>query len=305
MDQQKLYLCIGMGLLLLLAAVLFVRILQYKRQMRIFAKKLSRRVREQVNQEIHVDYFDRDIKALARMLNAYSDQIKKENVLLEQEKRRLKNVVAGISHDFRTPLTAAKGYLQLLEKSEKIAGKEREYARIAIAKIEYLKVLSDAFFEVSSLTAKDEEASMEQVDIVRLMQSLTLEQYDWMKDTKIRIDVHIPDVTVWITSNEAMLHRIIGNFFSNARKYAVSWICVSTVCEEGEVCITIENDVEASEEIKVEHVFEAFYRGASRQKEGAGLGLTVAKTLAQKLGHEIGAECVEGEFRIWLRIKAG
>lgn len=49
-----------------------------------------------------------------------------------------------------------------------------------------------------------------------------------------------------------------------------------------------------------EYGADAFYRGVSRQKEGAGLGLTVAKTLADKLGHEIGAECEAGTFRIWL-----
>lgn len=302
MNQQEIYMSIGMGLLLFLAAVLFVRILQYKRQMRVFAKKLERRVKEHVNQEIHVEYFDRDIRALAQMLNAYSDQIKKENLSLEQEKKRLKNVVAGISHDFRTPLTAAKGYLQLLEKSVHVTGKEREYVEFAIAKIEYLKVLSDAFFEVSSITAKEEEVSREPVDIVRLMQNLTLEQYDWMKDTDITLKASLPEYAACAATNLAMMNRIIGNFFSNARKYAATWIGVTVTQTEEEIRITMENDVEAPDEIDTAHVFDAFYRGASRQKEGAGLGLTVAKTLAEKLGHEIGAECEEGTFRIWLRI---
>ncbi len=113
--MDKWYIAIS-GLLLLLAAVLFIRLVQYKRQMRIFAAKLQKRLHGGVDQEIHVEYFDRDIVALAKALNDYSDQIKERNRALEHDRTRLKNVIAGISHDFRTPLTAVKGYLQLMKK---------------------------------------------------------------------------------------------------------------------------------------------------------------------------------------------
>ena len=143
------------------------------------------------------------------------------------------------------------------------------------------------------------------MDIVRLMQNLTLKQYGWMKDTDITLKVSLPEYAACAATNRAMMNRIIGNFFSNARKYAATWISVTMTQMEEEIRITMENDVEAPDEIDTAHVFDAFYRGASRQKEGAGLGLTVSKTLADKLGHEIGAECEEGTFRIWLRIKVG
>ena len=68
--MDKWYIIIS-GLLLLLAAVLFIRLIQYKRQMRIFAAKLQKRLHGGVDQEIHVEYFDRDIVALAKALNDY------------------------------------------------------------------------------------------------------------------------------------------------------------------------------------------------------------------------------------------
>ena len=84
---HKWYIIIS-GLLLLLAAVLFIRLIQYKRQMRIFAAKLQKRLHGGVDQEIHVEYFDRDIVALAKALNDYSDQIKERNRALEQDRTR-------------------------------------------------------------------------------------------------------------------------------------------------------------------------------------------------------------------------
>ena len=92
--------------------------MQYKRQMRIFADKLKARLDGGVDQDIHVEYFDRDILRLANALNDYSYQIKEKNLAVEKDRARLKNVIAGISHDFRTPLTAAKGYMQLMKRAD-------------------------------------------------------------------------------------------------------------------------------------------------------------------------------------------
>lgn len=69
------------------------------------------------------------------------------------------------------------------------------------------------------------------------------------------------------------------------------------------VSITFTNDIEADNEIDIDHVFDAFYRGNSRQKEGAGLGLYVVKCLADKLGYTVVAEVRDKQFSVMLRIK--
>lgn len=168
--MDKWYIVIS-GLLLLLAAVLFIRLIQYKRQMRIFAAKLQKRLHGGVDQEIHVEYFDRDIVALAKALNDYSVQ-----------------------------------------------------------------------------------------------------------------------------SNEEVLNRIFTNFFSNARKYADTRISVCLEQDTDGVSIAFTNDIEADNEIDIDHVFDAFYRGNSRREEGAGLGLYVVKCLADKLGHVVSAEVKDKQF---------
>lgn len=299
--MYKWYIVIS-GLLLLLAAVLFIRLIQYKRQMRIFADKLQKRLHGGVDQEIHVEYFDRDIVALAKALNDYSDQIKERNRALEQDRTRLKNVIAGISHDFRTPLTAAKGYLQLMKKGGRIDDRDMEYLDIAIAKTEYLRVLSDAFFEVSYAEARDESVDIRNIDVARILTALVLEQYEWIQKSGIQATFDIPESAVWVQSNEEVLNRIFTNFFSNARKYVDTRISVCLKQDADGVSITFMNDIEADNEIDINHVFDAFYRGNSRQKEGAGLGLYVVKCLADKLGHIVSAEVKDKQFSIVLRV---
>ena len=95
---------------------------------------------------------------------------------------------------------------------------------------------------------------------------------------------------------------IFTNFFSNARKYADTRISVCLQQDADGVSITFTNDIEADNEIDIDHVFDAFYRGNSRREEGAGLGLYVVKCLADKLGHVVSAEVKDKQFSIVLRV---
>lgn len=297
---MDIYYKIVIGLLLIIVAVFFIRVMQYKRQMRIFADKLKARLDGGVDQDIHVEYFDRDILRLANALNDYSDQIKEKNLAVEKDRARLKSVIAGISHDFRTPLTAAKGYMQLMKKGGHVIGKDQEYLDIALAKTDYLRVLSDAFFEVSSAEAKDDEIETADVDVAALLTSQAFEQYDWVKESGVNVTFDIPEQSVTVRSNETMLSRIFANFFSNARKYAKSRMAVRLVCEDGRVEVIFENDIDLDDEIDVDTIFDAFCRGKSRQKEGAGLGLYIVRCLADKLGHEVSAEVAGEVFTIYI-----
>ena len=123
MKNQIVILYIIMGLLLVLVAILFVRVFQYKKQMKLFAKRIRQRKEEDMNQSVTVEYFDKDVVDLAIALQEYTDMVKSKTKLIEAERRQLKNVIAGISHDFRTPLTSAKGYMQLIKKAENLMGK--------------------------------------------------------------------------------------------------------------------------------------------------------------------------------------
>lgn len=292
------------GLLLLLAAILFGRLCQFKRQMRLFTKRVRRRKEQDMEQIVTVEYFDRDIEELAVALNEYTDMLKEKLNGLEGDRRHLKNVIAGISHDFRTPLTSAKGYMQLIQKSGLLDEKNREYLDIAIGKADYLKVLSDAFFEVSAMEAR-EDVELECVNLTKLLSELCLSQYQWVQARGVRTEFDIPEQDITVLSNTMMLNRILSNFFSNARKYSVSYLKV-TLAGEGEgTLICVENDTEPGWNTDITRIFEAFYRDASRHREGAGLGLYVVKCLSGRLGHRVWAEAGENSFRVYLQFEGG
>lgn len=300
--NQTLIFIILCGLLLLVAAVLFVRIFQYKKQLQSFTARLTERKAADMNQPVTVDYFDKDVLALADALNEYTDLIKQQIANLEGDRRQLKQVIAGISHDFRTPLTAAKGYMQMIEKSGQLDAKNSEYMQIAIEKTNYLKELSDTFFEVSAIEANTEPVQIEEVHLTNLLSELIMGQYEWIQERNLDTDFQIPEKDIIIQSNDQLLSRIMENLFSNAKKYAVSKLQLSLVQSDTGIVITMSNDMEVSEDFDISRVFEAFYRETARHSEGTGLGLYIVKCLADKLGMTVSADAQNTMFIMQLHL---
>lgn len=298
---------IGMSALVVIltaaAAMLLLRMHQYKRQIRSFTGAAMKRTSMDFDQPVSVDYFDKDIVGLAEALNVYTDRQKELERRYERDKRQLKNVIAGISHDFRTPLTAAKGYLQMIEKSAALDGKEKEYLEIAMEKIAYLKRLSDEFFEISSLEAREETPETAGLNVGNFLSECILLQYGWIEERGIRTDFRLPESDVFLETNAHDLMRMMENLFSNARKYAKSYVGVKTAQDEDALVILVENDLEGMEAPDTDRIFEPFYRDSARSSEGSGLGLYIVACLAKRLGIETDAECVDGIFRIRLRVR--
>jgi signal transduction histidine kinase len=284
--------------LFVLFFVFFLKYIILKRQIKSFGRQVESRKDVEYGSPIKVDNFDRDIVDLAVKLNEHTDIQRILDVEYKRSREQLNNVISGISHDFRTPLTAALGYLQMIEKSGELTEKNAEYLEIALQKNAYLKELSDEFFELSKLENGQENVALESINLSNLISDFVMEQYGWMQEREITPDFEISDGIV-IESNLNYVMRITENLFSNAQKYTLKNLGVSVSKNESRVVFSVFNDTEESMEIDITRVFEPFYKPVSRNKSGSGLGLYVVKCLSDKLGIEAKAEFDKnGFFRI-------
>lgn len=284
--------------LLVFSVVLAVKYISLKRQIRSFGRQVEQRKNINYSSPVKVDFFDKDIVALAVKLNEHTDIQRSLDVEYKRSKEQLNNVISGISHDFRTPLTASLGYLQMIEKSGGLTGKNAEYLEIALQKNTYLKELSDEFFELSKIENGHEEMTVESVNLSNLISDLVMEQYNWMQERNISPDFHIADGIV-INSNRRYIMRIVENLLSNAEKYTFTRLGISLSEDNGKIILSAFNDTENGTEIDINRVFEPFYKPSSRNKNGSGLGLYVVKCLAEKLFADVFAEFDNsGDFRI-------
>lgn len=290
---------IGLGILVLLLIILAVRFFQYKMQIRKFTEAVTERVKTEYEKPVTVDYFDRDILALANALNEYTDLQKEHFLEYEENRRNLNNIIAGISHDFRTPLTAAKGYLQMIEKGEALSQEQEEYLEIALKKVDDLKQLSDDFFVFSKMQTNEAETEqVVEINVNNLLAEALLEQYEWIEKRGLRTEFEISEKDIIITADIHDMKRIFDNLFSNAKKYAVSDLKVVLTEENGEFLFEMQNDFNEGENLDVKRIFEPFYRGVARQQEGSGLGLYVVKQLAERIGCKVAAESEHGIFAV-------
>lgn len=276
------FLLTSIVILLIIVFLLFFHLISLKKHIQRFAQELNKLVEFDYNQLLKVDTFNKDLVNLANSLNvlaAHQNDLKKKYF---DDKKELTNVIAGISHDFRTPLTSAKGYLQLLRKKSSFDDNEKEYLDIVNNKIDYLKLLSDDFFEISTLKAKD-EIELKSVNLSNIIAEVILSQNDWIEKNDIKTQINIPDNTITIISDEHNLSRILVNIFSNAKKYTKSWLKITLTKNLDCVLLSISNDVYKGISIDEEKIFEPFYRDNARSMEGSGLGLYIVKCLSNKL----------------------
>ncbi len=287
-------------ILALMVMILIGQVKMNKKQIESFTNQLHEIRMENQNTLISVDSFSREYVELSKELQQYVDDEKRLIEKAEEDRQSVSMMVAGISHDFRTPLTAATGYLQMAQQSGKLPKEEAEYVDTALRKMKYLRELSDEFFTLS-LIDKPEEDEESTVSLKRILEDVTLGQYEWIEKRGLEFSSGISEDPCEICASEVDIIRLLENIYSNARKYAKSYLHVElTKPEVGKMVLSVSNDTDIIKSEDVDSVFKPFHRVASGEAEGSGLGLYIAKKITEKYGGEITAELDENIFSIYI-----
>lgn len=290
-------------ILFAVSAVLAVKLLRQRRQLRLFMQQLKEIREEKQNRLIRIDQFDKDTVELAKELQAY---VEEEQALLKiagEERQAVQTMVAGISHDFRTPLTAAGGYMQMIEQDKGLSERSREYLEKAIVKTTYLKELSDEFFALSLVESKGKEEAVK-LSVKKLLEEVTLSQYEWIEAAGIEFSADITDDSCEIFASEVDVLRMLENLYSNARKYTKSRIHVRLVkTDDKGFELGMSNDSDRLGAADIEDIFKPFHRSSTGDTPGSGLGLYVVKRIVEKYDGSIKAELnKDGDFAIKINL---
>ena len=281
--------------LLVILRILLWKYVSLKRNIRHFSQELEKLKGSDYKQPVKVTDFDRDLVELAVKVNEHTDIQRQLGVEYEERQKQLGTVISGISHDFRTPLTASLGYLQMIEKSGELSDKNAEYLGIAMQKNRYLKELSDEFFELTKVENGKEELNLEEVNLSNLITETVLEQHSWIAERNIKTDFDIDDGII-IHTDLHCLTRILNNLMSNAQKYTADSFGVKLKQDNDRVVLCVSNTIADSAALHIDRVFEPFYRMDARTAGGSGLGLYVVKLLCDRLGWSVKAELNDNVF---------
>lgn len=212
-------------------------------------------------------------------------------------------LISNVSHDLKTPLTSIINYVDLLKNKDLTQGQKEEYVSILDQKSQRLKVLIEDLFEASKAASGNIELVSEKIDLIALLKQTLGELAEKISTSGLQFKVNLPEEKVICELDGRRTYRIFENLMGNILKYAAphSRVYIDCILEE-EVSITFRNISAYEMNFTAEEIMERFKRGdESRNTEGSGLGLSIAKNLTELQGGKFEVY-VDGDlFKVTLR----
>ncbi len=244
--------------------------------------------------------FTGDYADLAEKINDIGDGLHnavEENLKSERLKTEL---ITNVSHDIKTPLTSIINYINLIKMEGIENEKVENYIGILERKSQRLKQLTEDLVEVSRITSGSITLDMQPINMVELICQTGGEFNEIFEDLGLTVITRLPNEPVMILADGNRIWRIVQNLYNNVAKYALKDTRVYVELKEkegyGHFCI---KDISAQEIKKMpQDLSERFVQGdESRGTEGSGLGLSIAKNLANLMGGTFEIE-LEGDLFI-------
>ena len=278
-------------ILIIIAVIGIYFVFRYVSLLYAFRKmtKEMQEIREDLtqNQMLHLPVPNRHLAKVMSEVNSTLEEIQKERQKYEKREKEFQKQIENISHDLRTPLTVILGYLKFVKNKKYLTQDEelKETLEIIEHKAETMKSLVTQFYEFSRLNAGDYKLKLDNVDISRILRESLVGNYQFLEQSNLKVDIDIPEHPIWVIGEEAGLERIFLNLMQNAGRYADTCLNIMVKEEEEKVTISFTNDTTRLSEEEASHLFDRFYmQDSSRNQEGTGLGLTVAKSLTEEMG---------------------
>ncbi len=241
------------------------------------------------------------IAELAEAINGELDRAMQAHVAGMRAQRDFQRDLSALSHDIRTPLTGAKGYLQLAaDETDPELGRRRIDA--AVERIDRTSELLDALFSYTKASDPDLALDIEPVDLREVVEQCLLGHYPDFERLEWEPVVSGADAPHVVEADRQALERIVENLVSNALRYGTGAPELRIGATPEEPALTISNPIDQPGEIDAEHLFDRFYRADSaRQGGGSGLGLATSAKLAEAMGMSLEARVDGGRLSIELR----
>ncbi|KKR79499.1 MAG: Two-component sensor histidine kinase [Candidatus Daviesbacteria bacterium GW2011_GWA1_41_61] len=218
---------------------------------------------------------------------AQMEALSREQKLINKEKDE---IIAVVSHEFRTPLSAIKGYLDLLVKEtiRLLSEEQRGYLKKMQVNAARLQVIIENTLNVSIYESGTMSLFLQPVDFEKLVVDVVNNTLQFeAEDKKIYLKMDLPQIRLpLISADPQRLKDVVINLVENAIKYTEQGGVTVSLLQDGEWVVMVVADTGKGIDPKdLPNLFQKFYRGGdykNRTIQGAGLGLYITKKLVEK-----------------------
>ncbi len=234
--------------------------------------------------KINTDYMILDFKEFAEKLNCINDgMLSAVNEKMKSERFKTE-LITNVSHDIKTPLTSIINYVDLLKKEEIGNETAKEYISVLDRHSVRLKKLIEDLVEASKASTGNLSVNFDKCDVGVLLQQAVGEFDERLRQAEIIPLLKIPQENVIIKADARHLWRVFDNLLSNICKYSQNGTraYIEASAQNGKAVVIFRNISKYELNISHEELMERFVRGdTSRNTEGSGLGLSIAKSLTE------------------------
>jgi signal transduction histidine kinase len=240
-----------------------------------------------LTEKVDTQYLVGPFKKHAEYLNAVNDGVNRavsERMKSESMKTEL---ITNVSHDLKTPLTSIINYVDLLKGTDIQDEKALEYIDVIDRQSQKLKKLCADVVDASKAATGSMKVNNERTALNVLLGQMAGEYHERLKAQSLTPIAELPERDVYVYADGRLLWRVFDNLMNNVCKYAMpgTRVYLTLSGQNGHATVTLRNISGSPLNIPPEEITERFVRGdSSRNTEGSGLGLSIAKSMTELMG---------------------
>lgn len=280
----------------------------------LFTKNLTRHIMEPLDalaqgaKRIKENNLTQDIvytgeREFENVCAAFNDM--QQSILAEREKNRKyekarNDMIAGISHDLRTPLTAMKGTIKgLLDGVASTPQQQSKFLQAAYRRTGDMDMLLNQLLYLSRMETGNLPVAMQTIEIASFLEKYVKGKREMTETEQEEIAADTRGITAAVDVDPEQFCRILDNLVENSRKYGETTPLKMKIELEKTpkgICVCFQDNGVGVREEKLPYIFDEFYRGdeSRNKKEGNGLGLYIVKYLMEAMGGSVRAENAGG-----------
>ena len=229
-------------------------------------------------------YMFLDMKDHAININNINDGIAKAVEERMKSERFKTELITNVSHDIKTPLTSIINYVDLLEKEEIENETAKEYIGVLSRQSARLKKLIEDLLEASKASTGNISVSLTQLELGILLSQALGEYDEKFSNSNLQVVLNKTDDLLLVMADNRHIWRVFDNILNNISKYAQpnTRVYIDAKRNGKNAEISFRNISKDALNISGDELMERFVRGdSSRNTEGSGLGLSIAKSLTE------------------------
>lgn len=258
---------------------------------------------EDTNQILTTQIQLKELEDLVILVNGVLEKHRKLEIALVKVNRNFKETITSISHDIRTPLTSAVGYIQMLESEKISTEKKKEYIKVVHKRIEEVKDLLDQLFEYARIESGELVLEQSPVNVNNILRDTISIFYDDYVQKGQTPQIDICEEVCTILGDHRAMKRTFENIILNSLVHGIGDYKIILEKKADNIKICFSNCTNSIEIQDLEHIFERFYTSdRSRSKKTTGLGLSIAKSFILYMRGNIEAQMAGDIFMIIIEL---